>query len=193
MGEVIQVLLIILLVGGIGAVVRLFLALGDLRRVLGNVETTLETTRKDVDATLMRLNTVAESTDKVLREEIAPTLQVLRQTVSHVEVTTRAIADTSRAARQLIGAPETSGSSGPLKSVGNVVAQFAAKQATSLAIGLLSRVGSSVAGLFGRRKPPGNEIIQVEDGERLPDRPGKNGGVSARSRSGAAARRGKGG
>lgn len=159
---VIQSLLVVLLIVAIAAVGRLFFVLGDVRRVLGNVETTLETTRKDVDATLTRLNSVAESTDKVLREEVAPTLHVMRETLSHVEVTTRVLAETSMVAKQIAGRVETLVTAQKLAATGGAVAQFVAKKSAGAAISLLAGVGAGVRGLWTRRhSKPSTELIEA--------------------------------
>ncbi len=94
MGQVINALIIVLLLVSIVAVLRLL-------QVMKRLETTLDTTQKDVNKTLEQLNGVAASTQKLMNDELAPTLQVARQTMENVQVTTRALADVTQSAQRV--------------------------------------------------------------------------------------------
>lgn len=145
----------------IAAVIYLIIVLVKLRRVLVNVEATLETARKDVDTTLteanrtlQRLEAVAASTEQVMREEVAPTLRVARETLANVEVTTRAVADTTRVARRIAERADTLVDTQRLLSVGGTVAQFVLKKSVSATGGLLSGMGGGLRSLLSRRSSP---------------------------------------
>ncbi len=148
---------------GIAAVIYLIVVLVKLRRVLVQAETMLETTRKDVDAalldagrTLQRLEAVAQSTEQVMREEVAPTLRVARETLANVEVTTRAIADTTLVARRIAERADTLVDTQRLLSAGgaaaHLVLQKSASAAGSLLSGVASGIGGGVRALLTRRK-----------------------------------------
>lgn len=92
MSETIQVLLIVLLVVSIAAVIKLFL-------VLNGVQATLSQTRAEIAGTLAKVEVMTSTTDKLMREELTPTLQVTRQALGHVEVMTRALAETTSSVR----------------------------------------------------------------------------------------------
>jgi len=115
--SVIQVLVVILLCCSIVAVIRLWSVLGSVRITLEN----LETTRQEADRTLQRLTEVAISTDRVMREEVTPTLQQTRATLENVETTTRALAQTSQALGRLTGHAETLTTAQRLFSLGSTV------------------------------------------------------------------------
>lgn len=121
----IQILVMILLCVSIVAVIRLWSVLGSVRVTLAN----LEATRQEADKTLKQLALVAASTDRVMREEVAPTLQMTRATLENVEVTTRALAQTTRAVQRMTGRAESLTSAQRLLALGGSIAQnvFAAK------------------------------------------------------------------
>ena len=75
MSLTIQILLVILLLVGIVAVLRLYFVLGDVRTTLEGVEET----RKELNSTVQRLNTLVS-------EEITPTLQSARATLENLEI-----------------------------------------------------------------------------------------------------------
>lgn len=181
MSEAIQILLIVLLVVTIGAVVKLFF-------VLNNVQQMLETTRKDVDVTLQKANTIIATTDTLLREEITPTIRVARETLAHVEVTTRAISDTTVTLRQLTQRADQLVDSRRLASAGSLIAGAVAKKAAGAAGGLLSHAASGLMGgirsLFtrGHREQP--ETLPA-----LPERSEQPGYVAAPKNGIAAAKK----
>src|SRR5205085_225099 len=131
------ILLVVLLVVAIGAVGMLF-------RVLGNVQRTLETVRNDVDATLRRVNATVDTVHVMLRDEVTPTLQVARETLVHVEVTTRAIADTTLAARAIVHRADALVDTRRLAAAGSAVAGFVVKKSATAAAGLLSNMASGL-------------------------------------------------
>lgn len=125
MAQTIQILVIILLCSSIVAVIRLWSVLGCARITLAN----LEETRLEANETLKRLAEVSASTDKIMREEVAPTLQRTRATLENVEVTTRALAQTTQSIRRLTGRAESVTTAQKLLALGGTVAQnvFAGK------------------------------------------------------------------
>ena len=166
MAQTIQILIIILLCLSIVAVIRLWSVLGTARVTLAN----LEATRREADVTLKRLAEVAVSTDKVMREEVAPTLQRTRATLEHVEVTTRALAQTTQTISRLTGRAEGVTNAQRLFSLGGIVVQNVAQNvlggkankngantshpasaATSLGFSVATAIASRLLVLFGRR------------------------------------------
>ena len=119
MAQTIQILVIVLLCSSIVAVVRLWSVLGSARTTLAN----LEETRLEANETLKRLAEVSTSTDKIMREEVAPTLRQTRATLENVEVTTRALAQTTQSIRRLTGRAESVTTAQKLLSLGGAVAQ----------------------------------------------------------------------
>ena len=164
----IKVLLIVLILAATGAAIKLFLILGDVKRLLGSVETTLNTTQAEVTETLKRLETVAQSTDKILREEVGPTLRVARETLTNVEVTTRAVADTTLIARRLAGKADNLVDSQRLLAAGGTVAQAIAQKSGKAAIGLLAGIGAGVGTslryLWSRHKKQ-NKQLEEKNGK----------------------------
>jgi uncharacterized protein YoxC len=189
---ILQIATLALVGVGIAAVIYLIIVLVKLRRVLTQAETMLETTRKDVDATLVeasrtlqRLEAVAQSTEQVMREEVAPTLRVARETLTNIEVTTRAVADTTLAARRIAERADTLVDTQRLLSVGGAAAHLVLQKSAgvmgSLLSGVASGVGSGVRALLASRRntaPPkaGAERALKNGGTRraLPDAPAKN-------------------
>ncbi len=119
MALTINILVIILLCSSIVAVIRLWSVLGSARTTLAN----LEETRMEANETLKRLAEVSASTDKIMREEVAPTLRQTRATLENVEVTTRALAQTTQSIRRLTGRAESVTTAQKLLSLGGAVAQ----------------------------------------------------------------------
>ena len=119
MALTINILIIVLLSCSIIAVVRLWSVLGSARITLAN----LEETRLEANETLKRLAAVSASTDKIMREEVAPTLQQTRATLENVEMTTRALAQTTRSLQRLTGRAESVTKSQKLLALGGAVAQ----------------------------------------------------------------------
>ena len=119
MALTINILVITLLCCSIVAVIRLWSVLGSARTTLAN----LEETRLEANATLKQLSEVAASTDKVMREEVAPTLQKTRATLENVELATRALAQTTQSIRRLTGRAESVTTAQRLLSLGGAVAQ----------------------------------------------------------------------
>lgn len=153
----IQTLVIILLCLSIVAVIRLWSVLGSVRITLAN----LEETRQEADKTLQRLSEVAASTDKVMREEVAPTLQMTRATLENVEVTTRALAQTTQTIRRLTGHAEQVTTAQRLLALGGVVAQNVlggkanknpSQSSGSTGFAVAFAIVSKIRGLMARRK-----------------------------------------
>lgn len=159
----IQILIIILLGISIVAVIRLWSVLGSVRVTLAN----LEETRLEADKTLKSLAEVALSTDKVMREEVAPTLQRTRATLEHVEVTTRALAQTTQTISRLTGRAESLTTAQRLLSLGGTVAQSMlsgkankhgaeavpkSSSVNSLGFHVATAVASHLLRMFGRRR-----------------------------------------
>jgi hypothetical protein len=169
---VIQVLLVVLIAAGIAVAVRLFLVLGDVHRTIKGVEET----RQEVNATLKRVEVVVQTTDQVMREEIAPTLRVTRETLVHVENVTRALAETTQFVRRITGKAAPYAEAAPLiATVGKPVAELIVKQGSRLLTGFLTGLGNglrnSVRGIFRPHKeekdpPDQKEVKQIQGKSR---------------------------
>jgi uncharacterized protein YoxC len=157
MPEYVSILLAVLLVALTGVAVKVFLVLGDVQKTLQKVDET----RAEVTGVVKQLEEVVTSTNKLLKEELAPTIQVARETLANVEVMTHALADTTTAARRVAQRAESLVSSPQLLALGSTVGQFVVKNAGKAAVSALKGVGNSVMSLFGRRKPatPPVEVI----------------------------------
>ena len=159
MTNTIDVLLILLLIAAIFAVVRVFIVLGDVQKTLAN----LESTRTEITGTLHRLETVAETTQQIMRDEVVPKLKVARETLVNVEITTRALAETTQMARRLVGKVE---GAEKLFSLGGPVAQFVVKKVSGATGGFLSGVSAGIRAVMGRgkRSEPPRKQIGASDG-----------------------------
>ena len=143
--EVIQILDIVLLIVAILVCGRIFFLLGNVRHTLIGIDST----RVEIASTLKRVEAVADATEHVLREELAPTLQSARQALANIEVSSRALAETTQIVRKAAGAVEDvqrffSGS-GP-------IAQVILKKASGVAGGLLSGISVGLKTVLGRGK-----------------------------------------
>ena len=186
MANTIQILVVILLCCSIVAVIRLWSVLGSVRGTLEN----LETTRQEADRTLQRLSEVAISTDRVMREEVAPTLQQTRATLENVETTTRALAQTSQLIGRLTGHAENLTTAQKLLSLGGTMFQGlregktgqgskdgskgsnagesgGSRQAGATGFSIAFAVVSGLRGLFARRKATPAEATQGRQIEPL--------------------------
>ena len=132
----------------------------------------------------------AASTDRVLREEVAPTLQMTRATLENVEVTTRALAQTTRAVQRMTGRAESVTSAQRLLALGGSIAHnvFAArsrgKQAQteagrdnsgnktiapasgSVGFNIAFAAASRLRGLFARRGEPPADVRPTKQADR---------------------------
>lgn len=141
---VIDVLEIVILIVGILTLGRLFFTVGDVRAAVLK----LEDTRVEISSTLKKIETVADSTDKVLREELTPTLKAARETLANVEVSTRAIAETTIAARKLAGSLESVQS---FFTVGGPIVQALAKKVSGGAGGFFSGISAGIKSVLGHK------------------------------------------
>ncbi len=144
-GQVIQVLDIVLLIVAILVCGRVFFLLGDVRHTL----TGIDSTRTEITSTLKRVDTVVDTTERMLTEELTPTLHTARQALANIEVSSRALAETTQIVRKAAGAVEDvqrffSGS-GP-------IAQVLIKKASGMAGGLLSGISVGLKSVMGRGK-----------------------------------------
>lgn len=157
----IDVLLIILLVAGIVVVLRLYDVLGSVKVTLANVEVT----RVEISTTLKRLEGVAETTEQLMREEVTPTLQVVRQTLVNVELTTRGLAETTQIVRGLAGRVE---GAQKVFSVGGPIAQLLLKKAGSATGGFFSGITAGIKMVLGRGKKTTPASKQIASKETSP-------------------------
>lgn len=179
MALTINILVIVLLCCSIVAVIRLWSVLGSARTTLAN----LEETRLEANETLKLLSEVAASTDKVMREEVAPTLQKTRATLDNVEMTTRALARTTQSLQRLTGHAENLSTAQKLLAMGGTIAQnvFAGKAnreavpasasaSAPTGVGLAFAVVSRLRGLLARRKQPDkqNERQRLDASNEIP-------------------------
>jgi len=152
--QIIQILEIVLLIVAILVGGRIFFLLGDVRNTL----TGIDSTRTEITSTLKRVEAVADATEHVLREELAPTLKSARDALANIEVTSRALAETTQIVRRVAGTVDDvqrffSGT-GP-------IAQTILKKATGVAGGLLSGISVGLKSVLGKGrsapKPPVTE------------------------------------
>ncbi len=158
----IHILLDLLLVIGIVAVIRLYVILGQVRQSLAN----LEETRTEISGTLKQLETVAKSTEEVLRTEVTPTLQVTRATLANLEVTTRALADTTLAVRGLTGRAEQAVNAQRLLTAALPIARMMTARSGGIASGLLAGIGTGIKAILSRKKTPAAATPQIEPKSR---------------------------
>lgn len=141
----IQVLDIVLLIAAILVCSRIFFLLGDVRKTLTGVDAT----RTEIAVTLKRVEAVADATEHVLRTELAPTLQTAREALANIEVSSRALAETTQIVRKVAGAVEDAqhflSASGP-------IAQMIRKKAGGVAGGLMSGIAVGLKSVLGRGK-----------------------------------------
>lgn len=154
----IHILLDLLLVAGILAVGRFYVLLRQVRQSLHN----LEETRTEISGTLQRLESVAKSTEEVLRTEVTPTLQVTRATLANLEVTTRALADTTLAVRGLTGRAEQAVNAQRLLTAAVPIARMMTSRGGGLASGLLAGIGTGIKAMLGRKKNRSSEAPELE-------------------------------
>ena len=164
----IQILLVVLLIAGIFAVLRLYFVLGDVRNTLSHVETT----RKEIDSSLQRL-------EALLRDELAPTLRVARETLTNVEVTTRALAETTLFVRRISGTVEGLFGAARLLKGGADTGTAGAKKPGGIVGGLMAGIRMGVSAALARK--------QQAASNRQTANVAKNGGAKALS-SGKGAR-----
>lgn len=154
--SVIPYLLVILLVVSIFAVIRLWSVLGSARVALAN----LETTRQEAMQTVKRLDETVATADKLLREEVGPTLQAARATLTHVEATTRTLAEATASLRRITGRAEAITDAKRLITAGAALAAGTAQrkpgQSAKRSGSLLSLIGASIVGLLSRSKKAGD-------------------------------------
>ena len=163
----IHILLVILLIVGIVAIIRLYFVLGQVRTSLSN----LEETRTEISGTLKRLESVAQSTEEVLRTEVTPTLQVTRATLANLEITTRALAETTLAVRGLTGRAEQAVNAQRLLTAAVPIARMMSARGSGLAAGLVAGIGSGIKALMGRKKrssPSNPELLSAANPATLP-------------------------
>jgi hypothetical protein len=143
--QIIQVLEIVLLIVGILVGGRIFFLIGDVHRTL----TGIDSTRNEITNTLKRVETVADTTEHVLREELTPTLQSARVVLANIEVSSKALSETTQIARKVAGAVEDAqkflSGSGP-------IAQAVLKKASGVAGGLLSGISVGLRTVLGKNR-----------------------------------------
>lgn len=154
----IHILLDILLVVGIVAVVRFYVILGQVRQTLTN----METTRTEISGTLKRLESVAQSTEEVLRTEVTPTLQITRATLANLEITTRALAETTLAVRGLTGRAEQAVNAQRLITAAIPIARMMTARGGGIASGLFAGIGSGIKAMLSRKKRPPSDKPELE-------------------------------
>ena len=154
----IHILLALLLIVGIIALIRFYVLLGQVRQSLTN----LEQTRAEVSGTMKRLESVAASTEEILRTEVTPTLQVTRATLANLEVTTRALADTTLAVRSLTGRAEQAVNAQRLLSAALPVARMMSARSGGIASGLIAGIGTGIKAILGRKKKRPLEAAELE-------------------------------
>ncbi len=158
----IHVLLVILMLVAIVAVIRFYVILGQVRQTLTN----LEQTRTEMSGTLKRLEAVADSTEELLRTEVAPTLQVTRSTLANLEVTTRALAETTLFVRGITGKAEQAVGMGRLIGAAGPLLKAVTGRGGGIASGLLAGIGTGIKAALSRRKQAELSAPQVTASEK---------------------------
>jgi len=104
----------LLVVNLVALTVPLALTFGHIRRVASQMDTTMRALQEETTATLQetsdalaRVEKLSASLDKVVREEVAPTLQLTRATLEHVEGATRNVSEGLAGVRRIVGTVET--------------------------------------------------------------------------------------
>lgn len=128
MTQALQIAGLVLLIFGIIVAWKLFEVLTQVKQTLVN----LEQTRTEINGTLLRVEGVIDTTNKLMNEQIQPTIAIARLTLEHVEVTTSALADATLSIRRITGRAESFTTAGGLMTSGAAIAQT-----------LLARRGSS--------------------------------------------------
>ena len=131
MQQIIPYLVAALILVLIAVLVKVFFILNEVKHIAN-----------DAQQTIQRLNGIAEKTEKIITEELTPTLQVARQTLTNVEATTRVLAETTQSAQNVVKRVEGFLETGKLVATGVAVAKAAAQKTA----GLFS--------LFGRKSKP---------------------------------------
>lgn len=164
---IVWVLLLVLVVAGIAAVIKLI-------KVLDEASKALETTRRDLDKTMQRVDGVVTSLQTVLTEEVTPTIRVARQTIEHLEVTARAASDATEAARRTALHIESVMQSSKLAAAGGAIAKAALQRSGSTASHMLSSavsglghsVMSMVRSRFSRKHEEAAEVLSLPPAEQ---------------------------
>lgn len=160
----IHILLVLLLVAAIFAVVRLYVVLGQVRQSLTN----LEETRVEVGETMKRLESVAHSTEEILRTEVTPTLQVTRATLANLEITTKALADTTLAVRGITGRAEQAVNVQRLLSAALPFAKGVTARGGGVASGLFAGISAGFKAVMNRKKGVAARKPELEASTPMP-------------------------
>ncbi len=141
---IIQILEIGVLFVSILAIGRIFFLVGDVQKTLAGIEST----RTEITTTLQKVETVASTTEKLMREELTPTVRVARETLANLEVTSKALAESTAIVRKVAGSVENVhhyiSMSGP-------IAQTLIKKASGAAGGLLSGISHGIKSIMGHK------------------------------------------
>jgi uncharacterized protein YoxC len=168
--QVIPWALLALILGGIAVVIKLF-------QILNEAQRTVQEYRPRLETIVTRLEAVAASTQKLMDEELGPTLHAARETLVHVQKTTQALAETVQTAKHVVQKANTVMDVGRLATAGGAVAKFVMRQAGGAASGLMTGISAGFRAVAGRKQatPKRSEASEPpEDGtERrvLPETP----------------------
>ncbi len=158
MNPILEILIGALVVALIAITIKMFLVLTDLQK-------TIATTRTDLDMTMKRVDKVLDTTETLLHDEITPTIKIARETLANIEVTTRAIADTTVAARHVVTRVEGVVDPAHLATVGTALATFMAKRTAGAASGMLSGLFAGITHgikLVTERRKAKHNIIEMD-------------------------------
>ncbi len=144
--SLIPVLIVILLIAGIVAVVRVIQLIGDVQKTLAGVEIT----RSELSTTLRRIDSLASTTETLMKDEVTPTLQIARQTLANVEETTRAVAESSQAVRDVTASVQNVSK---LFTLGGPIAQALMSKISGGAGGFFSGIAKGMSMVLGKGKP----------------------------------------
>jgi len=124
-----------------------------IERVADQAESFLKQTQEELAATLQqthlaleRVERLAQSTDVLVRQELAPTLQAARATLGHVESTTRAISSTAGAVSRVAS---TAGAVASPAGLGSLAVSLLRAPGGKAALAILG-VGAGLRALLSR-------------------------------------------
>ena len=148
----------LLAIAGIAVLARLVLLMNEVSASLKGIQAKVELTRGEVDKTLIQVQAVTATADKMMKEEVSPTIHALRTAVEDIHTTTHAVAETAVAARNVVVKIEEITKSGAA-SIGGLLGQFALKRGA----GIMTSIGKVAIDMVKKRRAKTeNEILHPE-------------------------------
>lgn len=92
---IVLIILLVVVAAALVLTIRTLKRLADcIEGLLGRTQEEITTTLRKVQATLDRVENLAQSSDQLLREDVTSTLDVARSTLTEVKMATRGVSDT---------------------------------------------------------------------------------------------------